>query len=137
MGRHGVHGCLLQHVRFDNGSVQEEVFYKGIIPKKACHDWYETKSGHCSGDPFLKCREKCCYKDYCNKGNILDTNDQVSSSNEAVFISDGVVAMGLLLGVSLVAFSVNYLQNVLMIHVVEVKSTLCVIQQLAQICRQF
>ena len=84
-------------------------FTKESYLKKLCHEYYETKSGHCSGDPFLKCREKCCYKDYCNKGNILDTNDQVSSSNKAVFISDGVVAMGLLLGVSLVAFSVNYL----------------------------
>ena len=37
----------------------------------------------------------------------MDTSGQVSSSNKAVFISDVVVAMGLLLGVSLAAFSVK------------------------------
>ena len=37
----------------------------------------------------------------------MDTTDQDSSSRKAVYISNAVVAMGLLLGVSLAAFSVN------------------------------
>ena len=57
--------------------------------------------------PFYECKAKCCFEDYCNKGNIMDTSGQVSNSNKAVFISDVVVAMGLLLGVSLAAFSVK------------------------------
>lgn len=98
LGRHGVHGCLQQHVmiRFDNGSLEKQVFYKGVLPKESC-DWYKTKEATCSS-PLKTCKEKCCYEDYCNKGNILD-----SSSNKAVFISNGVVAIGLLLVVSIAA----------------------------------
>ena len=101
------YACVLHHVRFDNGSVKMDSFSKGIIDPRACEQWSKGNLTEECYHPFYECKAKCCYEDYCNKGNILDTTDQDSSSRKAVYISDGVVAMGLLLGVSLSAFSVN------------------------------
>ena len=99
--------CMQYHVRFDNGSVKMDTFGKGAVPKSSCEQFSKGNFTEECYHPFYECRAKCCYEDYCNKGNILDTTDQDSSSKKAVYISDGVVAMGLLLGVSLSAFSVN------------------------------
>ena len=101
------YACVQYHLRFDNGSVKMDHFSKLIIDPRACEQWSKGNITEICHHPFYECKAKCCYEDYCNKGNILDTTDQVSSSRKAVYISNGVVAMGLLLGVSLAAFSVN------------------------------
>ncbi|PFX35007.1 uncharacterized protein LOC111340463 [Stylophora pistillata] len=99
--------CMQYHVRFDNGSAKLDSFFKGVIPKRFCEQFSKGNITNMCYHPFYECKAKCCHEDYCNKGNILDTGSQASSSRKAVFISDGVVAMGLFLGVSLTAFSVN------------------------------
>ena len=101
------YACLQYHVTFDNGSVKFDTVFKGYVNKRLCEQFSKGNFTAMCGFPFLECKAKCCFDDYCNKGNIMDTSGQVSSSNKAVFISDVVVAMGLLLGVSLAAFSVK------------------------------
>ena len=101
------YACVLYHMKFDNGSVKMDYFLKGIIEPRDCEQWSKGNITDTCYRPFYECKAKCCYEDYCNKGNILNTTDQDSSSRKAVYISNGVVAMGLLLGVSLAAFSVN------------------------------
>ena len=101
------YACLQYHLRFDNGSVKIGAFSKAVILKRSCEQFSKGNFSEKCHHPFYECKAKCCSEDYCNKGNILDTTDQVSSSKKAVYINDGVVAMGLLLGVSLSAFSVN------------------------------
>ena len=96
------YACVQYHVRFDNGSVKLDAFSKAFILKRSCEQFSKGNFSEECHHPFYECKAKCCYEDYCNKGNILD-----SSSKKAVYINDGVVAMGLLLGVSLSAFSVN------------------------------
>ena len=101
------YACVLYHMRFDNGSVKMDSFSKTTIHKRFCEKWSKGNITEICYRPFYECKAKCCYGDYCNKGNIMDATDQDSSSRKAVYISDAVVAMGLLLGVSLAAFSVN------------------------------
>ena len=84
-----------------------DAFAKAVIPKRSCEHFSKGNITEECYHPFYECKAKCCYEDFCNKGNILDTTGQDSSSRKAVYISDGVVAMGLLLGVSLAAFSVK------------------------------
>ena len=101
------YACVLYHMRFDHGSVKMDSFSKTTIHKRFCEQFSKGNWTEICYRPFYECKAKCCYEDYCNKGNILDTTDRDSSSRKAVYISDTVVAMGLLLGVSLSAFSVN------------------------------
>ena len=101
------YACVQYHMRFDNGSVKMDAFSKTVVDQRACEQLSKGNLTEECYHPFYECKAKCCYEDYCNKENILDTTDQDSSSRKAVYISDGVVAMGLLLGVSLSAFSVN------------------------------
>ena len=84
-----------------------DAFVKAVIPKRSCEQFSKGNITEECYHPFYECKAKCCYEDYCNKGNILDTTGQDSSCKKVVYISDVVLAMGLLLGLSLAAFSVN------------------------------
>ena len=101
------YACVQYHVIFDNGSVKMDSFAKSSIPKLFCEQFSKGNISEICYHPFYECKGKCCYEDYCNKGNILDTTGQDSSCKKVVYISDVVLAMGLLLGLSLAAFSVN------------------------------
>lgn len=102
------YACVQYYMRFDNGSMKMDQVYKGGTSKRVCEQINKGNISETCHNPFFECKAKCCYEDDCNKGNILDTSGQFSSSRKAVFTSDGVVAMGLFLGVSLTAFNVIY-----------------------------